>query len=225
MRHLISSLALVALSTLIAGCIADSTRDVEEHTGEAVSAQVDGGVKSYTITQASLIKGSAFAGVISSGNEVEYWVAKSGYSSGASRTFSGTSQTCSSWKNTVCGTGWSGATYYKATYVEEPLDCEFPPDPCQPPTGAVSFLGNGSYRTSNTAEGNFAWTYVSGRCEYWAMNHLISDGTSTQTALRSNTYTSLTNFHSAMCAMSTPPSTWIVAYYEEVADFCSSSVC
>jgi hypothetical protein len=227
MRLFVSSLGLAALFPLAAGCLVDSggREPGDDEVGAAVSAQVDEDQKSYTITQSSVTVASAWAGVIGLGTKVEYWVAKPGYQSGATRAFSGASQTCSAWKSGVCGTGWSGATYYKATYTEEPLDCEYPPDPCQPPAGAVSFLANGSYRTSTTLEGNFAWTYVSGGCEHWAMNHLITNGTSTQLALRSNTYTSLTDFHSTMCAMSTPPSTWFTAAYEEVADFCASSTC
>src|SRR5262249_39604037 len=135
------------------------------------------------------------------------------------------SATCADWKNDVCGTGWAGSTYYKATYVETTLDCSFPPDPCHAPRGAVSFLAPGSYQTQSGTTGPYAWTYVSGACEYWAMDHLVSSNTtSTQSPLTAG-WSSLSSFESAMCAESPVPSTWFTVYYTPVSNFCSAHTC
>jgi hypothetical protein len=190
--------------------------------GEAASREIDPGM--FQMTQGGTTVASAWKGTISSGASVEYWVAKAGYSAGAARTLTGTSSTCASWKSNVCGTSWAGSTYYQATYVETTLDCAFPPDPCQPPTGAVSFLANGSYHIDTRSGGAFAWTYVSGACEYWSMNHTVGAGTSTQSPMTTG-WSSLSSFESAMCAKNPVPSTWYTVYYTPVANFCSASTC
>ncbi len=230
MRVISLLFGLTAITLVGVGCVAQTgDTGADESVGVASQAQLDPGTKQYTIAQSGITVASAWAGPNGAGLPVEYWVSKASYSPTAARTFTGAGQTCANWKRSVCsGSAWTGATYYKATYVETPLDCAFPPGPCAPPAGAVSFLGSGSYRTAMATVGvppvPFAWTYATGSCEYWANNHTISTGTSAQSPL-SPAYTSLSQFESSVCAMSTPPTTFYTSYYEPVADFCSIPTC
>jgi hypothetical protein len=232
MRFLWMSLGLTAIVSQGVGCVAETGEPgagdpAGEPVGVISQAQLDGGTKGYNITQSGATVASAWAGS-AGGVPVEYWVAKSSYSPSTARGFTGASQTCSDWKRGVCGAGWSGSTYYQAIYTQTTLDCAFPPGPCSPAPGAISFLGSGSYKTSTVSIFGggtpYAWTYVSGSCEYWAMNHTISNGNSQQNVL-SPAYTSLSQFESSVCAMGTVPSTFYSVYYEPVANFCSITTC
>ena len=220
MRILISSLLTLALAPLSMGCLATPEEPAAEgRTGSALSAELDGGLKTYLLTQSGVTVAAAWSGSVG-GVPVEYWAALSTYSATASRNIVESSQSCADWKRTVCGSGWSGATYYKPVVSQTTLNCAFPPGPCTPPTGGVSFLGSGSYRTLNSAGAPFAWTYVASSCEYWAMDHTISTGTSVQSPL-SPAYTSLSQFETSVCAISPVPSTWFSVSYVPDATFCS----
>lgn len=217
---------LLFATALTVGCVSAETDESEAEgpTGKAAAPQVDGGSRFYTILQGGATVGSVWAGVTAGGTPVEYWVRKASYSPSAARTFTQGSQSCADWKASVCGSGWTGATYTKAVVSQTTLNCASPPDPCRAPTSAMSFLGAGSYRTDDAGGSAFAWTYVSGKCEYWAMLHTIGGGTSTQSPL-SPGYSSLSNFETSVCAMSPVPATWFTNYYLPVADFCSASTC
>lgn len=222
----IVTLGLVSLAALASGCStgqSDESAD-DEPLGAAASPQIDGGTRTYLIQQAGVTTAAAWAGPIGAGTPVEYWVKKSSYAPAGARTFTGSSQSCADWKSTVCSSTWAGASFYKAVYTQTTLNCMTPPDPCRAPTNSESFLGAGSYRTLDSAGAAFAWTYVSGKCEYWSMHHTIGAGTNTQSPL-SLGYSSLSDFETQMCAMSPVPSTWYTAYYVPFADFCSSSTC
>jgi hypothetical protein len=224
MRVLSMSFGILALVSVAAGCLAPAgPTDSGGPIGEAASAQVDGGTKTYWLHQLGTLQASAWAGTVG-GVATEYWVAKSGYSASAARTFSQTTQSCGTWKRGVCDTSWSGATYYRAVFTETTLDCELPPDPCVPSLNATSFLGSGSYTTAPAAGGPFAWTFSTGTCEYWAMHNTIGSGSNIQSPMTSG-YSSLTTFITAMCQANPVPSTWFTVYYEPVANFCSTSVC
>jgi hypothetical protein len=119
---------------------------------------------------------------------------------------------------------YAGASFYRAVVAETTLDCALPPGPCSPAPGAISLLGSGTYEVDNSRSSAYAWTYVSGACEYWAMDHTIASGTSTQGRLTFG-YASLGDFESGMCAKSPVPSTFYTVYYEPVANFCSISTC
>ena len=88
----------------------------------------------------------------------------------------------------------------------------------------MSFLGAGSYQTLDSAGSSFAWTYSTGHCEYWAMDHTISTGTNTQSPL-SPGYASLSDFETSVCAMSPVPSTWYTVDYVNDTHFCSATRC
>lgn len=225
MRLFLSTLGIFALLSL-AGCVAAEAPDdteSEEDVGAAASAQLDPGENVYVIKQGGLIVASAWAGIISSGAQVEYWVAKPSYSASAARTIEGSSQSCTSWKRAMCGPSWSGATYYQAVVNQQTLNCALPPDPCQPATGATSFLGSGTYAAFDAAGGLLAHTFVQNGCEQWAMHQLI-DTYANQT-IPSPGYTSHNAFISAVCAMSPVPSTYFEASYVQLANACSSIVC
>ena len=226
MRILSVSFGVAAIALLVTGCVAEAgDSGPDENVGVATQAQIDA-YRSYSITQAGVVTASAWAGPITGGSTVEYWVAKSGYNATAARGINGASETCSSWKRGVCSAGGAGSTFYKATYVETPLNCAFPPGPCAPPAGAVSFLGSGSYRTAATGLSvtPYAWTYSTGTCEYWANIHPVSTGLSSQSPL-APAYTSLGQFESSVCALSPVPTTFYTSYYEPVANFCSIPTC
>jgi hypothetical protein len=224
MKYLLTTFGLAGIALLVAGCVAkagDSAAD--ENVEVAAQAEIDGGVKAYLMTQLGVTTASSWAGTNINGAKMEFWVAKPGYSATAARTFSGSSATCTDWKRSVCGASFAGSTYYRATFTEVPLDCAFPPGPCAPPAGAVSFLGAGSYRTTASVGGvpsPFAWTYSTGTCEYWANAHPITTGLSTQSPL-SPAYTSLSQFETSVCGLSPVPTTFYTTYYEPVANFCS----
>jgi hypothetical protein len=189
MRILAVSLGLLVIASQGLGCIGAPEEPGAgepaggEHVGVAAAAQLDGGSKTYTLTQTTGVTAMAWAGTVSS-HPTEYWVANTGYASTATRTFTEASQTCSGFRDVVCGSGWSGATFYRAEYTETTLDCDFPPGPCTPPSGDVSFLGTGSYTTSDASGAPFAWTFAHSGCEYWAMNNTISTGSNTQSCCR-----------------------------------------
>ncbi len=224
MRRVFASSGAVVLSVLVAGCAAEpvDSPPPDEAVGTAASPQI-GPLKGYTIQQAGVTVAAAWRGTITSGADVEYWVALPSYSASAARTFSATSESCATWKRTVCSSDWSGASYYQGVFTETTLSCFFPPGPCSAPRGAHTFLGAGSYQTDDAFGSPFAWTLAQGSCEYWAMDHTIS-GTSTQSPL-SPGYSSLSAFESAMCAMGTLPSTWFSVYYENLSNFCSADDC
>lgn len=221
MKIVTACLGMAGLALVFAGCIAPSDED-DGRTDSAAQAQLDPGWKSYTITQAGSQVASAWAGAITGGVKVEYWAATSDYAASSARDLTGASQTCAAWKRNVCGSSSKGMSYYHAVYTETTLDCALPPGPCTPSKGAVSFLGDGSYRTADGAGTPFAWTYVSGSCEYWAMDHTISTGTSSQGADASS-WSSLSDFEKAMCTKSSVPSTWYTVYYEPIT--CSDITC
>ena len=222
-------LALVVVAaTAACSAGADSARDsaLAERTGTVKQPQIDP-FRTYFIFEGGLLNASAWAGPIASGANVEYWVSKPRYLSGATRTFKGSSSSCQTFRDSMCGSEWAGAgaTFYRAVVVQSTLDCAFPPGPCTPPRDAVSFLGSGSYQTADSAP--YAWTYVEGNAEYWAMNHTIPTGgrtLSTQSPI-SVERPSFDRFISAMCAMSTPPSMYFQVYYEPVSNFCSVDPC
>ena len=124
----------------------------------------------------------------------------------------------------MCGTAWSGATYRKGLFTQQTLNCSLPPGPCSPPSGTTSFLGAGSYRTTDASGAAFGWTYSDGTCEYWAMHHTIGAGQSSQNPLSSG-YSSQSNFVTSMCMMSPIPSTYFEATYEDIVNACSAIVC
>src|SRR6187549_1918546 len=105
-----------------AGCVGVESEQDDSETdgpiGAAASAEIDLGTKVYSIIQSGSTTGSAWGGYVGAGTPVEYWVAKPTYSASAARTLTAASQSCTDWKSTVCGTGWTGATYYKAVYTQ-----------------------------------------------------------------------------------------------------------
>jgi hypothetical protein len=153
----------------------------------------------------------------------EYWVATPNYSASANRTFTGYSGTCSQWQSHVCGSGYANATYYKSTWAHQTLSCANPPCQVQPPQGAVSFLGAGTWDDAVSGN-NFGVTYVASNVEYWAMNHAISTQDTTTQNKRANGYSSFTNFINGICA-NNPPSNWWSAYYTTVDNFCNLQIC
>lgn len=210
----------------VMGCVETSPESEpevdEEDVAAAPSPQLDPGYRSYTIKQSGVIVASAWAGQIASGETVEYWVSKPAYAPSSARTIEGATQSCATWKRSVCGASWSGSTRLKAIFSQQTLNCALPPGPCSPPSGALSFLGAGSYSTVNVDNTAFAWTYSDGTCEYWAMNHLIS-GASTQSPFTPG-YTSHSNFISQVCAMGSPPSDYFEATYTDIGS-CSAIQC
>ena len=226
MRFSWMSLAFVTLSCLSAGCVdttAGEEPDAEDEVGSASSAQIDP-LRSFLLKQGGVTVASAWAGSMASGAPVEYWVAKATYSASAPRTFQGTTQSCSSWKASVCtNKAWQNATIYHAITAQQTLDCALPPGPCSPPAGAVSFLGAGSWQVTDNAGSPFAWTYVSGACEYWSMSHLITNGNSTQASF-SPAFVDRADFFREMCGKSPVPSIYFESTYEELGD-CSDIQC
>lgn len=228
MRLLFSFLALLAVSSMAAGCTVqsdgeDPDADAErEEVATAQSPQVVIGDKRYLIQQSGVTVASAWAGTIGSGATVEYWAAKPTYVDTAARSLDGDHSTCANWKASVCNKTWAGATYYRADFSQRTLDCALPPGPCTGPKGTTPFLGAGSYFTTDPSGGALAWTYVAGECEYWAMHSPISMGVHVQTPL-SPGFASHSAFISEMCAKSPVPSTYYEATYIELA--CSAIVC
>ena len=225
MRLFLSTLGIFTLLSL-AGCVgaeAPDDAESEEDVGTAPSAQIDPGIRTYAIKQSSVLVASAWAGTIASGAQVEYWAAKPAYSASAARTFEGASQSCSSWKRSVCASSWSGATYYQAVFSQQTLNCALPPGPCQPAAGATSFLGSGTYTTFDAAGAFMASTYVNGGCEQWAMHQTIHSYADQTVPLFG--FASHSAFINAVCAMSPVPSTYFEASYVPLANACSSIVC
>lgn len=218
----LSCLGTMAFGAALSACVAAPVESGDEPIGAAASRQIDP-YRSYVLTQAGSTVASVWHGTTSGGADVEYWAALPAYDAGAARTFTGATQSCTDWKRSVCGSGWSTATYYKPIVHQTTLDCAFPPGPCTPARGATTFLRPGSYQTTGAGV-PFAWTYVSGACEYWAMDHTISSGTNTQSPT-SPGWTSLGGFEAAMCAQSTVPTTWFSATYQPYADFCAAETC
>ncbi|MFT3776399.1 MAG: hypothetical protein QM820_64470 [Minicystis sp.] len=229
-------LGVFALGLLTAGCAAPvDGSDGDEHAGSAEQAQLDPSDRSYTITQANSTVGSAWAGKTKSGETVEYWVANASYAESDARGITSDPQTCAEWKRTVCGDSWSGAQRYRAVYTQTTLDCTLPPGPCAPglectlPPGpctpsadARSFLGDGSYEVQGASEQTFAWTYVSGSCEYWAMRHQVSAVASKQVA-PTTSWTSLDEFQKSVCEGNSGSLIWYSVYYEPIS--CDSITC
>ena len=149
MKMWIGAMGLLGLSLAGFACVAgtgESEPQGEGPLGSASQAQIEP-QRAYTISQGLMgITASAWAGPVDDVGR-EYWVTRSNYQPSAARTFNGASKTCSAWKKDVCGRGWTGSTYYRAVYTQTTLDCGLPPGPCTPSAGAVSLLGNGSYRT------------------------------------------------------------------------------
>lgn len=232
MRLVISSLCLVALASMAAGCVDASggeqdseSESGEEQVAEAASAQLDPGWRTYSIKQSGVLVASAWAGTISTGEVVEYWVSKPSYASTAARTFEGASQSCASWKSSVCSSrAWSGATYRKGIFAQGTLDCELPPGPCAPGMSTTTFLGAGSYTTADSSGASWGWEYSSGACEYWAMHHTIGAGVTVQNPLVP-AYTSHRDFIDSVCAMTPVPSTYFVATYQFLEDECDAIQC
>lgn len=226
MRLFLSSLSLFTVLSMLTACDPQDVPDdaeTEEETGAASSAQIDPGIRAYAIKQSGVLVAHAWAGTISSGAQVEYWAAKPTYSPGAERTFEGSSKSCASWKRTVCAASWSGATYYQAVVNQQTLNCALPPGPCQPATGAVSFLGSGTYSTFDATGGPLAYTYVHNGCEQWAMHQTIYDHAYQSVPLFG--FASHSAFINAVCAMSPVPSTYFEASYVQLQHACSSIVC
>lgn len=227
MRLVLSALGLAALFSMTPGCVdgpgLDAPESDAEEVAEAASPQLDPGYKSYTIKQSGVTVASAWAGTLSSGAVAEYWAARPAYSGPAARSFDGGHQSCASWKASVCNPVWANATYYRAEFTQRTLDCGLPPGPCSVLKGTVPFLDAGSYVTSDSGGSAFAWTYVSGECEYWAMHNTISMGTSYQDPL-SPGFASHSAFLTEMCAKSPVPSTYFEATYHELTNACSSGI-
>lgn len=217
----------MVLVLVVAGCDVEETREdamVDEDVGVAHQAQLDPG--NFEIRQNAAIVGAVWRGRISTGADVEYWVKRSTYVANAARTFegAGTSTSCSAFRTMVCG--WTGATRYKATVTHAPLNCGAPPSTITAPGGAVSFLAPGSYRTTNAGT-PFAWTYVSGNVEYWAMNDLVPSTLGAQRPQGPLTppYTSFGNFVSSVCATTPAPTEWLTQYLVAQPAFCSANPC
>ena len=231
MRFTLLTLGFVALSSLVVGCVdrpRDEAPELEDEEAATVGvAQLDPGMtnaRSFTIKQSGVTVASSWAGNMASGAPVEYWVSKPTYSASAARTFDGTDQSCSAWKASVCtNKAWKNATIHHAIYTQQTLSCALPPGPCSPPAGTVSFLGAGSWQVTDNAGTPFAWTYVSGACEYWSMSHTISAGHSTQAPF-SPAFLDRSDFFREMCSKSPVPSTYFEATYEELGD-CSDIQC
>lgn len=227
MRKIIAMLGIAGGIAAAVGCAQSSdkgeTEEGDEEIGTAVQNQIDIGDKVYWIKQANVIVGAAWGGRVG-GVSKEYWVTKPAYSNSATRTFDGSSMSCGTFKRNVCGSSWSGSTYYDATFTQQTLNCALPPGPCTPIAGAVSLLGAGSHRTVDAAGAPFGYTYVSGSCEYWGMQHTITTGQSTQSSLVPG-YSSQSNFVTQLCAMSPVPSTYLEAQYSALAAGCSAITC
>lgn len=196
-----------------------------ENVGATALPEID--VGTTNLSQSATTVASGWKGTISTNDVVEYWAVKTSYSAGAERIYSGggTSQSCSDFKTAVCGAGYSGATYYKATVAEITLDCEERPGTISAPMGASSLLATGSYETIDSMSSAFAWTFVAGNVEYWAMYDLIpSSGSSTQAPL-SPAYETLGDLLDEVCALEPAPEKWVTVYYAPVVDFCSEDVC
>jgi len=219
----VSSVAVAFSVLFAAGCGAE-VADPAGSLAVLSAAQLDSGSKGYLGLQSGHTVLASWSGVISSGRSVEYWVTLPAYDGSAPRTLTGANQTCNQFRRMVCGAGWTGATYYQSVYSQTELNCAFPPGPCRASSRAVPLLAAGSHRTSDAAGAPFAWTYVAGQCEYWAMQHTISSGESSQAPL-SPGYTSLSDFATQVCAMSPVPTTWYTAYYVPLTTFCSASAC
>jgi hypothetical protein len=221
------ALVLSMLGLAGAGCSVDSDEsdEGEEELGEAQQMQPD--VGGANIKQNGAIVGAIWHGRLGNGTEVEYWVKKPGYSASASRTFEGTgsSTTCSAFRTMVCA--WSGATYYNANFTHTTLNCSSPPGTIAPPGGGVSFLASGSYVTSDAVPSPFAWTYVSGNVEYWAMSRLISttSGISSSQSALVPAYSSFNNFVTSVCALPSRPTEWLTQSMTSISNFCSVNPC
>lgn len=215
----------IAPLLVVAGCSVPTGEEAPapaERVGSVEQPQIDLGA--HTLLQGGVIVASAWKGSTSFGTR-EYWVKKAAYAPGGARTIRTTSQSCSAWKASVCGSGWSGSTYQMANWTQSALSCSSPPGTITPPGGAVSFLGNGGW-IANDGAANFGWTYVTGNVEYRAMNHLVgATGATVTTQTPYTGYSSFSNFVSSVCAMSPPPTTWFTASYSTMASFCSSSTC
>jgi hypothetical protein len=222
MRRVIASVGAVVLFALVPACGGSGGEPAaEEAVGTASQAEFDPGL--FQLLQGGNEVASLWRGTNALGLQVEYWALLPSYAASSSRSFSTESMTCSEWQSTVCGSGWSGATYLQANFTETTLDCAFPPGPCSAPRGARSVLGAGSYLTDDGSGSAIAWTYVAGSCEYWAMDSLVGNG-AVQGPTRSG-WSSLSAFETSMCGKSPVPSTWFTVYYTTVSDFCSAEIC
>ena len=87
MRRLIHSVGSLVFVTLAFGCAAPVSEPSAEEIGTAASPQLDPGEHTYAIAQSGSTAASAWAGTISSGADVEYWVTLPDYSATATRSF------------------------------------------------------------------------------------------------------------------------------------------
>ena len=130
----VPSIVLAVPFLLAVGCGADDVANPAGSLDVLSAAQIDGGWMGYTVAQSRSTVLAAWAGTISTGSKVEYWVTLPAYNGSAPRTFTGASQSCTEFQRTVCSSGWARATYYQGIYSQQTLNCAFPPGPCRAPS-------------------------------------------------------------------------------------------